>query len=73
MDKDTKFALLVIGVPFLGLLYVALILGIMLFSPWSREHPIITATVFVIAPSLVSGSIWLFGSVKARNKENLGL
>jgi hypothetical protein len=29
--------------------------------------------VFVIAPSLVSGSIWLFGSVKARKTKNLGL
>jgi hypothetical protein len=73
MDKDTKFALLVVGVPFLGLLYVALIMALLIFSPWAREHPIITATVFVLTPSLVSGSIWLLGSFKARDKENLGL
>ncbi|GFE71325.1 hypothetical protein [Chroococcus sp. FPU101] len=73
MDKDTKFAALVLGVPFLGLLYCALILGIMLYSAWAREHPVIIATVFVIAPSLISGSIWLFSSAKARNKEKLGL
>lgn len=73
MDKDTKFALLVIGVPFLGLLYVAFIITFMIFSPWTREHPVLTATIFVIAPSLVSGSIWLLGSFQARKKENLGL
>lgn len=73
MDKDTKFAVLVLGVPFLGLLYCGLILGIMLYSAWAREHPVIIATLFVIAPSLISGSIWLFSSAKARKKENIGL
>ncbi len=73
MDKDTKFALLVIGVPLLGLTYCAIILGVMFMSPWARSHPIITATVFILTPSLISGSIWLFSSFKARNKERLGL
>jgi hypothetical protein len=73
MDKDTKFALLVIGVPILGLLYCALIISVMILSPWAQEHPIITAAIFVLAPSLISGSIWLLSSVKARNKQRLGL
>lgn len=73
MDKDTRFAILVLGVPLLGLAYCALILGILLYSTWAREHPVIIATIFVIAPSLISGSIWLLSSARAKNKEKIGL
>jgi hypothetical protein len=73
MDKETQFAIFVIGIPFLGLAYCALIFGVMISSVWAREHPVIMATVFVLAPSLVSGSIWLLGSFKARKNEKLGL
>jgi hypothetical protein len=73
MDKDTKFALLVIGVPILGLIYCAFMMGFLFLVPWGQNHPIITAAIFVISPSLVSGSIWLISSAKARNKEKLGL
>lgn len=73
MDKDTKFAALVLGIPLLGLAYCAVILSVMIYSAWAREHPIVVATIFVIAPSLISGSIWLLSSAKARNKENIGL
>jgi hypothetical protein len=73
MDKDTRFAALVIGIPFLGVAYCGLIFAIMLSSEWARQHPIILATVFVLAPSLVSGSIWLYRSFGARNTERLGL
>lgn len=73
MDKDTKFALLVLGVPFLGLAYCALILAVMSFSAGARQHPIITATAFVLAPSLVSGSVWLWSSFQSKNREKLGL
>ncbi len=71
MDKDTKFALLVLGVPFLGLLYCALIFGILIIFPWGREHPIIYATLSVIAPSLISGSIWLKSAIKGQKKPNI--
>jgi hypothetical protein len=73
MDKDTKFALLVVGIPLLGLAYCALMLAVMFLSPDARQHPIITATIFVLAPSVISGSIWLSSSFKAKNKERLGL
>lgn len=68
MDKDTKFALLVIGIPLLGLLYCGVILAVLFNSAWAREHPIIMATLFSIAPSLVSGSIWLKSAMKGQNK-----
>lgn len=70
MDKDTKFALLVVGIPFIGLLYCGVILAVLLLSPWAREHPIIMATIFSIAPSLISGSIWLKSAMKGQNKTN---
>ncbi|MEG3435515.1 hypothetical protein V0288_00140 [Pannus brasiliensis CCIBt3594] len=73
MDKDTRFAALVIGIPFLGVAYCGLIFAIMLSSAWAREHPIVLAAIFVLAPSLVSGSIWLFRSFGARKTERLGL
>lgn len=73
MDKDTKFALLVAGVPILGLLYCAFILAFMFSVPEAKHHPIILATIFAIAPSLISGFIWLRSSAKARNKEQIGL
>jgi len=73
MDKDTKFALLVVGIPLLGLGYCALMLAIMFLIPDARQHPIIIAALFVLAPSVVSGSIWLASSAKAKNKERLGL
>ncbi len=68
MNQDSKFALLAIGVPFLGLLYCGMILGTLILFPWTREHPIVTGAVFVVAPSLISGSIWLFSAVKGQNK-----
>lgn len=73
MDKDTKFALLVMGVPLLGFLYCGFILAVMFTSETARQHPILSGTVFVLAPSLISGSIWLWSSFKAKNEENIGL
>lgn len=73
MDKDTKFALLVIGIPLLGFAYCAFMLAVMFLSPDARQHPIIVGTIFVLAPSIISGYIWLQSSAKAKNKERLGL
>jgi hypothetical protein len=73
MDKDTRFALLVVGVPLLGTGYCGLMLAVMFALPQARLHPILTATVFVLAPSIVSGTIWLLSSSKAKNKARLGL
>ncbi|WP_013325246.1 hypothetical protein [Gloeothece verrucosa] len=68
MDKDTKFGLLAIGLPFIGLVYCGIILAVLIMYPWAREHPIIMATIFAIAPSLISGSIWLKSALKGQNK-----
>jgi hypothetical protein len=71
MNKDTKFALLVIGVPFLGLIYCGIILTTLLYSEWARSHPIVVAAIFTLAPSLISGSIWLNAAIKNQNKAHL--
>ena len=42
MDKDTQFALLVIGLPFLGLIYGGLIIAFLMNNPFGSEHPLIT-------------------------------
>lgn len=73
MNKDTKLALLVASGIFLGLFYCVLMLGFIYSSHWAQTHPIITAAIFAIFPSLISGSIWLISSAKAKNKHRLGL
>jgi hypothetical protein len=50
-----------------------LIFAVMIYWVWAREHPVTMATFFVLAPSLISGSIWLLASYKARQKQRLGL
>jgi hypothetical protein len=50
-----------------------LIFAVMIYWVWAREHPVTMATFIVLAPSLISGSIWLLASYKARQKQRLGL
>jgi hypothetical protein len=73
MDKETKLILLVVGIIFLGLLYCGLMLVFIYKSTWAQTHPIVTAAVFAIFPSLISGLIWFKSSAKAKNKHRLGL
>lgn len=73
MDKDTKFALLIIGVPFIGLLYCAFMVGFIMLSPSAQNHPIITGTIFALVPSIISGAIWFFSSLKAKKEKGLKL
>jgi hypothetical protein len=73
MDKETKLILIVVGIIFLGLLYCGLMLVFIYKSTWAQAHPIVTAAIFAIVPSLVSGAIWFRSSSKAKNKHRLGL
>lgn len=73
MDKNTKLVLLVVGGIFLGLFYCAFLLVFISSSHWAQTHPIVTATIFAIFPSLISGSIWLISSAQAKNRNRLGL
>lgn len=68
MDKDTKFALLVIGLPFLGLIYCGIIIAFLVMSSFGRTHPIITGGGFAIVPFALAASIWIRASAKAYQK-----
>jgi len=67
MDKDTKFALLVIGTPILGLVYCGIIFAVLFYSSWARENPILMGGIFFLVPSIVSGSIWMKSAIKGQN------
>jgi hypothetical protein len=68
MDKDAKFALLVIGLPFAGLIYCGAIIAFLLTSPWGRDHPLITGIGFALVPFAIAASIWIRASAKAYQK-----
>jgi hypothetical protein len=69
MDKDTRFALLVIGLPFLGLLYCAAIIIFMNVSPLAQEHPLMTGIGFAVVPFMLAAFIWLKASAQAYQKK----
>jgi hypothetical protein len=68
MDKDTRFALLVIGLPFLGLIYCLIIIGFMMVSPIAQNHPVMTGLVFSFIPLSIAGYFWISASAKAYKK-----
>ncbi len=68
MDKDTRFAFLVIGLPFLGLIYCLIIIGFMMMSPIAQNHPVVTGLVFSSIPLGIAGYFWTSASAKAYKK-----
>ncbi len=71
MDKDTKFALLVIGLPLLGLLYCGLIIAFLMNNPFGRQHPLITGFVVMVVPFSIAATIWIKASAKAYKDHEL--
>lgn len=65
MDKDTKFALLVIGLPLCGLVYCGTMVTLMVYLPAVREHPLVTGAFFLLIPFTIGASIWIKASAKA--------
>ncbi|MGB5594861.1 MAG: hypothetical protein WBM32_13360 [Crocosphaera sp.] len=65
MDNDTKFALLVIGLPLLGLVYCGLIIAFLMNNPFGREHPLITGFLVLFVPFSTAATIWIKASAKA--------
>ncbi len=65
MDQDTKFMLLVIGLPILGLLYCGIGVTLMINSIWIREHSLISGALFFVIPFTIAASIWINASAKA--------
>lgn len=69
MDKDTRFGLLVIGLPFLGLIYCGVIVIFMNLSTFPREHPLLSGLGFFSVPFLAAFFIWIKASAKAYTKK----
>ena len=65
MDSNDKFALLVIGIPLIGLVYCGIGVGLMISSLTVREHPVISGTIFILIPFALAASIWIRASAKA--------
>jgi hypothetical protein len=70
MDKDTRFGLLVIGLPFLGLIYCAVIVIFMIMSPLAQEHPLTTGVSFAVVPFTLAASIWIKASAQAYSQKS---
>ena len=68
MDKDTKFALLVVGLPLAGLVYCAIIIAFLLNSSWGRDHPLVAGIGFGVVPFAIAATIWIRASAKAYQK-----
>ena len=71
MDKDTQFALLVIGLPLVGLVYCGLIIAFLMNNPFGREHPLITGFVVMVVPFSTAATIWIKASAKAYKEHDL--
>ncbi|MGQ4647304.1 hypothetical protein [Lyngbya aestuarii] len=69
MDGDTKFALLVIGLPLAGLVYCGLMIALMANSPLVREHPVAGGACFLLIPFVIGASIWIKASAKAYSQQ----
>lgn len=69
MDKDTRFALLVIGLPLAGLVYCGSMIALMVYLPSVREHPILFGACFLLIPFVIGASIWIKASAKAYQEQ----
>ena len=65
MDKEEKFALLVLGLPVGGLLYGGLIVGLMVSQPYVRSHPLSFGFLFFLIPFIIAATTWIRASAKA--------
>jgi hypothetical protein len=65
MNSDLKFILLVIGLPFLGLIYCGLGIAAMATNEVIRNHPIVSGGIFFIVPFSIAATIWIRASAKA--------
>ena len=68
MNSDKKFALLVVGIPLVGLLYCGLGIGVMASSLTVREHPLISGGIFILLPFSIAAFTWISASAKAYKK-----
>ena len=68
MNPDKKFALLVLGLPLVGLTYCGLGLTLMSSSVTIRTHPLISGSIFILLPFTLAAFTWISASAKAYKK-----
>lgn len=68
MNPDQKFALLVLGIPLVGLVYCGMGLAIMSSSVTVRTHPVVSGSIFILIPFLTAAYTWISASAKAYKK-----
>jgi hypothetical protein len=59
MDRDTKFAVLAMGLPLFGLLYCGIIIAVLANVAEARAHPLLAGLIFAALPFSVSATYWL--------------
>ncbi|MDJ0509493.1 MAG: hypothetical protein QNJ64_09610 [Crocosphaera sp.] len=72
MDKDTKVALLIIGLPLLALVYCGFIIAFLMNNPFGRQHPLITGFLVLFFPFATAATIWIKASAKAYQQHENG-
>lgn len=70
MDNDTRFAFLVIGLPFLGLIYCLGIVLVFIVFPFAQNHAFVTGILAAMIPFSIAVFIWIRASAKAYKKNN---
>jgi hypothetical protein len=70
MNSDTKFVLLVMGLPIAGLIYCGIGIAVIANSEIIRQHALISGALFLLIPLTIGATIWLKASAKAYKKEN---
>ena len=68
MNPDKKFALFVLGIPLVGLVYCGMGLAIMSSSLTVRTHPLVSGGFFILLPFTIAASTWISASAKAYKK-----
>ena len=67
-DSDRRFAVLVLGIPLVGLVYCGLGIAAMASSTTIREHPVISGAIFILLPFIIAAYTWISASAKAYKK-----
>ena len=67
-SEDKKFALLVLGIPLIGLVYCGLGITAMSSLLTVRRHPITSGAIFILLPFCIAAYTWISASAKAYKK-----
>ncbi|MEL6438280.1 MAG: hypothetical protein AAFQ80_03335 [Cyanobacteria bacterium J06621_8] len=67
-SNNKKFAVLVLGIPLVGLVYCGLGITAMSSSAAIQHHPIASGAIFILLPFCIAAYTWISASAKAYKK-----